>query len=265
MAIPSFKLSHLENIARVLVDAVSHRELTQLLRECSIDECGGGPRWERLLLALSAKQERDRCGNNVGAFLQAAMSPARFVAQADAHPRLRERLNQLLAFDGLQIDQRGALVPVPKATTVSEAQSRASSLRRELVQRNVHPDVLGFCRAELLEDNHFHAVLEATKSVAEKIRQKSGLGSDGADLVDAAFEGDRPRLALSSLGTETQRAEQRGFVNLLKGVFGTFRNPTAHAPKVTWSVDARDAIDLLTIASYLHRRIDASVKTPWAL
>ena len=37
--------------------------------------------------------------------------------------------------------------------------------------------------------NGFHAVLEASKSVAEKLRQKSGLTSDGADLVDAALAG----------------------------------------------------------------------------
>jgi hypothetical protein len=56
----------------------------------------------------------------------------------------------------------------------------ASALRKALVERKVHADVLKFCRAELLVDNYFHAVFEATKSVAEKLRQKTGLGSDGA-------------------------------------------------------------------------------------
>jgi uncharacterized protein (TIGR02391 family) len=265
MTIPSFKASHLEDIVRAVVEAVSHREVGILLRECNIEERGGGPRWERLLLALSDRQKRDGCGNNVGAFLQAALNPARFAGRADAHAQLCETLNRLLAFDGFQITDRGVLASVPKATTVSEAESRASRLRFELVGRKVHPDVLAFCRAELLQENYFHAVLEATKSVAEKIRNRTGLGSDGPDLVDAAFGGSHPMLGLNSLCTETERSEQRGLVNLLKGVFGTFRNPTAHAPRVSWPVDERDAIDLLTIASYLHRRIDASVRTSWAL
>ena len=34
----------------------------------------------------------------------------------------------------------------------------------------MHPDVLAFCRAELLQQNYFHAVLEASKSVADKLR-----------------------------------------------------------------------------------------------
>lgn len=263
MTIPSFKTSHLEDIARVLVDAVSHRELGILLRECNIEERGGGPRWERLLLALSDRQQRDGCGNSVGGFLQAALNPARFAGRADAHAQLCQTLNRLLAFDGLQITERGALAPVPKATTVTEADARASRLRQELVGRKVHPDVLAFCRAELLQENYFHAVLEASKSIAEKIRNRTGLGSDGPELVDAAFGGSQPLLGLNSLRTETERSEQRGLVNLLKGVFGTFRNPTAHAPRVSWPIDERDAIDLLTIASYLHRRIDASVRTNW--
>ncbi|MGX4744630.1 TIGR02391 family protein [Providencia rettgeri] len=32
---------------------------------------------------------------------------------------------------------------------------------------------------------------------------------------------------------ENEQSEQKGFANLLKRVFGTFRNTTAHVPKVT--------------------------------
>jgi hypothetical protein len=54
--------------------------------------------------------------------------------------------------------------------TIDEAKVRANRLRSELERRHVHSDVLAFCRAELLQENYFHAVLEATKSVSEKIR-----------------------------------------------------------------------------------------------
>jgi uncharacterized protein (TIGR02391 family) len=46
----------------------------------------------------------------------------------------------------------------------------------------------------------------------------------------------------------------------LKGVFGTFRNVTAHAPKIHWTIEEQDALDLLTMVSYLHRRLDRAVK-----
>jgi len=45
--------------------------------------------------------------------------------------------------------------------------------------------VLHFCRAELLQQNYFHAVLEASKSVADKLRALVGVTGDGSLLVDA--------------------------------------------------------------------------------
>ena len=148
--LPKFKTSHLENIARALVDAFSHRELSTLLGECGIDEKGGGPRWERLLLSLSVRQERDGCGNNVGAAIQAILQPSRFAGRRELHLTLLETANRFLAFDGLHVDETGNLHTMARATTVSEAEARASRLREELVQRKVHSDVLAFCRAELL-------------------------------------------------------------------------------------------------------------------
>jgi uncharacterized protein (TIGR02391 family) len=118
--------------------------------------------------------------------------------------------------------------------------------------------VVHYCRAEFLQNNCFHAVLEASKSVAEKLRRKSGLTRDGADLVDAALGGQNPFLRINAFVTETEKNEQRGFANLAKGLFGTFRNPTAHAAKIEWPLAEQDALDLFALASYVHRRVDAA-------
>jgi uncharacterized protein (TIGR02391 family) len=123
---------------------------------------------------------------------------------------------------------------------------------------------LRFCRAELLQENYFHAVLEAAKSVAEKIRNRTGLRGDGAALVDAAFgkgSSHLPLLAFNSLRTDNEQSEHTGLMNLLKGALGTFRNPTAHAPKISWTVNERDALEALTLLSMLHRRLDEAVST----
>jgi len=128
-----------------------------------------------------------------------------------------------------------------------------------------YPDVLRFCRSELLQENCFHAVLEATKSVADKIRTKTGLTGDGAELADVALALGRtgmPFLAFNSLQTESEQSEQKGLLNLMKGMFGTFRNPTAHVPKISWNMTEQDALDLLTMASFCHRRLDAAARTP---
>jgi Protein of unknown function (Hypoth_ymh) len=93
------------------------------------------------------------------------------------------------------MDASGTLAAVEQARTLSEAQRRAQELRADLTTRGVHPDVLRFCREELLADNYFHAVLEAVKSVADKLRARTGLIDDGGALVDRALTGDPPMLA----------------------------------------------------------------------
>ena len=97
---------------------------------------------------------------------------------------MRTLLNQALAFSCLVVDKAGNLPSTDAAQTLPEAQRRARDLRADLEGRGVHPDVLKFCRAEILVDNYFHAVQEAVKSVADKMRSRTGLTDDGAALVD---------------------------------------------------------------------------------
>ncbi|MGH8605473.1 MAG: TIGR02391 family protein [Gammaproteobacteria bacterium] len=190
------------------------------------------------------------------------MNPVRHHDAQEWYEDTRSKLNRVLAFSGYQLGQNGKLSEVSKAQTITQAAARASRLRESLLVRRVHADILLYCKEELLVDNYFHVVFEATKSVAEKIRQLTGLTTDGSDLVDQAFafKNGVPYLALNSLQTESEQSEQKGFMNMLKGLFGTFRNTTAHAPKITWRIDEQDALDVLSLVSLLHRRLDAAVR-----
>jgi uncharacterized protein (TIGR02391 family) len=77
-------------------------------------------------------------------------------------------------------------------------------------------------------------------------------------LVDRALAGDIPMLAINPLVTESEKSEQRGVANLVKGIFRMFRNPTAHAARVHWKMEKKDAEDLLSVVSLIHRRIDVA-------
>lgn len=122
--------------------------------------------------------------------------------------------------------------------------------------------MLHFCRAELTHQNYFHAVLEASKSVAQKVRDLTGEDGDGAALVDAACSlASTPLVAFNSLETEWEQSEHKGLAMLMKGLFGTFRNPSAHAPKVLWATTRSEALDMMTLASMLHRRLDEATIT----
>jgi len=69
-------------------------------------------------------------------------------------------------------------------------------------------------------------------------------------------------LAINTLQTESQKSEQRGFLNLVKGTFGMFRNPAAHEPRIQWEMDKSDAKDLLSLASLIQRRLDDATMPP---
>jgi uncharacterized protein (TIGR02391 family) len=241
-------------------------EIGRLLSDCGIEDPLGpnATKAWRLFEALAVRQKRDACGNHVVHFIVQAMKPVRYAKEPHVFEERRGRLNVVLAFVGLSLTERGELEKAGAAQTLPEARERAGRLRSALEQRRVHVDVLRFCRAELLQENYFHAVFEATKSVADKIRTLSGLTADGAELVDQAFgipKSGHPYVAFNSLQTETERSEHRGLMNLLKGLFGTFRNTTAHAPKIHWAINEQDALDMLTLASLLHRRLDGAVRT----
>ena len=189
------------------------------------------------------------------------MKPERHLKDADRFRLMRLNLNTALAFVGLEVAEDGMLHKADRATTVTEAQQKANALRAALQPRQVHERVLSFCRAELIADNYFHAVLEAVKSVFDRIREMSGMEADGSALVDKVFSGDSPVLAINNVATTSERSEQAGFANILKGLHGMFRNPTAHEARVKWPMNKDDAADLLTLASLVHRRLDAARRT----
>lgn len=268
-AIPEFDLTAVERFCEILADTstgLTGSEIGKLLGQLGInDPLPGMTKRVRLFEALKQRQQRDRCGNLVVAFIQEAMKPVRHTGSAEWFHSKREELNKVLAFAGYELGEDGQIKTCNAVETMTQAEERANRLRAALERRGVHGDVLRFCRAELLQDNYFHAVLEATKSVSDEIRSKTGLTGDGADLADQALALGKtvmPFLAFNTLRSESEQSEQKGLLNLMKGVFGTFRNPIAHAPKISWNMTEQDALDLLTMASFLHRRLDDAARTP---
>lgn len=261
-----FSQSELQAIADALgdtSDGLTGSEIGHLLGTCKMDDpTPSFAKRHRLYNAFAQTQNAKQDRIPILAFIRHAMKPAQYVRQPERYEPMRSNLNRSLAFAGLAVEASGKLISVDQAHTLTEAQQRANELRADLEIRKVHADVLRFCREELLADNYFHAVLEATKSVADKIRTRTGLTDDGGPLVDHTLAGNLPLLAINALATESEKSEQRGFANLVKGVFGMFRNTTAHAPKITWAVSKEDAEEVFTVLSLIHKRLDAAHMPP---
>ena len=257
MKVEPLKNSALEGLARLLADCCTGSDITGVLHNHNIpDELGPSQtKWKRLYHAFVSSQDRYRCSNHTLAVIKDILDPIRFVNNQDGFEASRQKINTILAFSGIEYGVEGEFKKRAAAQTLSEAQ-RYNMIQAKLQGRNIHPQVLVYCKSELLQDNFFHAVFEASKGLADHIRKKSGSTKDGTALVDEVFTKNAPILAFNALNTETEISEHVGFAALLKGCFAAIRNPHAHTPRIHWE-GGDNAADYLTLISLLYRKIDS--------
>ncbi|NTV47970.1 MAG: TIGR02391 family protein [Chlorobiales bacterium] len=259
--IPSFPEGQIESLARLLGECGSGTDISRVLRDRSLaDDSGESTKWRRLYWVFLSCQRQHGCANRIIDFTQSFLIPARFVGRGEEFETIRQQLNVILSFAGLVYETDGKFRECKVARTLDEAEARVKTIRAKFQGRLIHAEVLKYCRAELLQENYFHAVFEASKGLAQRIREMSGIQADGADLVDRVFSIERPILAINTLQTQTEKSEHKGFAALLKGCFAAVRNPLAHEPKILWKGED-DAADYLSLISLLHRKLDDSVST----
>ena len=262
--IPPFDSQHLEAACRVLGDTgrgLSGTQISHLLQDIRVTDIDPfQTKWKRLYNALATKQNEVQVGNHLLMFINRAMNPVSYSRDRDTYIWRRDELNVVLAFSGYYVREDGKVGKADKAATLDAARARVGRLRAALESRCVHEAVMSYCREELLSENYFHAVFEATKGIADRIRNLSDLTGDGADLVTKAFLGQNPALALGALESESERSEQKGFANLLIGLFGAVRNPLAHVAKINWPMSEQDALDIFSLVSLIHHKLDHVIK-----
>jgi uncharacterized protein (TIGR02391 family) len=262
--IAPFNAQKLEAACRILADTergLTGTEIGYILGDCKIEDVSPSmTKWKRLSNALVEVQNKHQVGNHLVMFINRALDPVKYARNKETFEWRRSELNVVLAFSGFSVREDGKVIRTSSETTLKGARARAGTLRSTLEDRGAHAEVFKYCKAELLDENYFHAVLEAIKGMGERIRIMSGLTSDGAELVNAAFSVKTPILALNELVTETELSEQKGFSNILVGLFGAIRNPTAHAPKLVWPMTEQDALDIFSMVSFVHRKLDNAKK-----
>lgn len=265
MATPSQPWSYpvLKAIADVLADTsdgLTGREIGDLLLRLHLgDPLPTATKRDRLAEAFVVRQNMDKSSKRIITFIVTAMEPVRYRTQPELFALRQDRLNEHLAFVGLQVNDEGKVARGAVARTLDEASRMATSIRDELYRRKCHPEVLRYCSVEVLKKAHFHACLEATKSIFDRLRSLNGASGDGAALVDAALAPGKsgvPMLAINSLRTQTDKDEQTGLANLMKGLNGLFRNPTAHVPRLNRTINEHELLEVLTMVSMVHRRLD---------
>lgn len=262
--VKSFDDITLRNLSDIISQMLTHTKISEYLLNCKIPESQqGSNKTDRVYFALREKQKQDNCGNNVLALVVTLLNPKRYNIEQEFE-KDRTSINEKLLYEGFEIDKTGVIKIVNKAKTISEAKERSLKIKEKIHGIAVHAEILPYCEAEWLNENYFHAILEITKSVAERLRQKSGYTSDGSDLIDECFslgKEKKPMLAFNTLSSPSEESEHKGFGSFCKGFFSMYRNPKAHNPKILEDTQLSQMTEVLVIATIIHNKIDNTYRT----
>jgi uncharacterized protein (TIGR02391 family) len=253
----------LEGIVKILGDTndgLTGSEIQYLLMQCGIADIDpAATKWRRLFAAFANYQNINQCSNSILNFISLALAPAKFVNCHEIFEEKRAQINQQLSFIGYQYNETGKFCEIQQASTITEAQRKANNLKAKLEERKAHTDIYKYCKAELLANNYFHSVFEANKGLFQRIRDLSLHNEDGNKLIEYVFSSN-PVLIINNFQSKSEKDEHSGFCNILKGLCGMFRNPEAHEPKICWEITEQDALEILSMISYCHRRLDNAHK-----
>lgn len=252
--------NEIERISNIFGDTnngFTGREIEHLLNICKIpDMLPGGTKRIRLYNSFCEKCNQDKSTNCVYQFIKEALAVPRWLDSPKGRENMCEKINEVLALKGIQLNDRNEFTKTEVAETVSEAKRRAARLNRGLYNIHAHHYVMKCCREELLVNDYFHAVQEAAKSLTDRISEETGINLDGTKLIEKAFSMDKPAVVLNTLQTDSEKNEHRGLKEMLLGINFQVRNVTAHEMRMKWIISEEEAINILTIISALHRQLD---------
>ena len=260
----NFDLNTLRSIAEIIGDILTHKQINEQFLNANIIDSGEGTnKPDRIYHSLKLKQNQDNCANNVLSFILRIINPKRYGDEV-AFEKDRTKINEKLLYEGIEINKAGEAKTVDKAKTISEAKRRSMKIKERVHGIGIHYEILPYCESEWLNENYFHAILEITKSVAQRLRQKSGYSSDGGELVEDCFglgKDKKPMLAFNMLQTESEISEHKGFGNFVKGFFSMYRNPKAHDPKLLEDTQLTEMTEVLVVATIIQNKLDNTHKT----
>ena len=248
--------STLERICNVIADTytgLTASQIHKILVECNIEDTTDKEamlsKHKNLQNSLHKFQQKNKCSDNVFQFVIKAL---------EKNQSFLNGVNEALSYDGFVITDTLEVRTKEKASVILPIE-KVEHLKKQLENRNAHLEIFKYCSKELITDNYFHAVLEAMKGLFKRIKDLSQLSTDGNSLIEECFS-NNPILTINNFSTQSEKDEHTGFRNLLKGLCGMFRNPQSHETSVDWPVSERDALEILGIISYCHRRLDNATK-----
>lgn len=259
-----------EKISRILAEQLTGSKITDMFsnlrmkdfdeeRIIQIPQMSHTTKWQRL--NETAIYEMNHAGGSPRPFfriIQYVIQPANFVSRPKDWNLIRQSINSILIFYGFELGDDGVILQVEAVSTMSEALARLQTFSNLLTPLELHPQVMVYCTEELLHEDYFHAVFEASKGLLDRLRKMSGLTLDGTGLLTKIFNLKQPVLFIRGNRLETQDEKDQYFAvaSLLKTIVYMYRNPKAHQLKLYDETKLSDAVTAFVMMSEAHKLID---------
>ncbi|HET6995764.1 MAG TPA: TIGR02391 family protein [Chitinophagaceae bacterium] len=133
----------------------------------------------------------------------------------------------------------------------------AAKPQQLLKHRTFHAEVLSHGEKFFDQGHYTTAVNEVCKAYNNAVKAKARSQLDGQALMLWAFS-DKGPLRINAYKTESEINEQEGIKFLSAGLMRGLRNPTSHETAKTWKFDEEECIEILSLASYLFKKLDAA-------
>ena len=242
----------LDEIARAIGDTYTDTQVARFLDDSGIPRevlppYAGESRWAYVMAVFEELHDggsasRRTLRSFIGAWLDNRL-------HTGPRPELRDRILADLARQGWFVSESRLVIGEPQFREIP----MAPPFERDVRLAALHPAVREAASRYL--DSHLEvAIFEAFKAVNLRVRGLSKIDADGSDLMGKVFSSEHPVLLLADVSTTTGKDIQDGFRFLFMGAVRGIRNPDAH--QLFIPLDDEDAIERLSLASLLMRRLD---------
>lgn len=256
--INKFNVQSIESISYTIGDILTGSKISTMFNQLNlIDNSNESTKWKRLNFVMCKSQETFNCGNKIVEIIEYVFFPtSSWFDSVSQYSDCMNKINKCISFYGLELNAEGKIYKTKHSTTMSEANERYDLLKSKLLERNIHPLIMKFCTKDIVVEDYFSIIIEASKSIYERIRQMTGIELDGNKLIFACFDKDYPIVVCNSLKTETEQNIYNGLRSILISIGQIGRNPRSHTPKIYSYDNLENCLDILNIISFAHKMLD---------
>lgn len=257
-----------EHISRILAEELTGSKIDtmfELLNLPNFDQLERDyttTKWRRINESVLDKCKRTNSTAPLFSVIQYVLNPPLYMDKPNDWKKILRDINSQLMFYGFEVNDSGKVIVIEVVETFNDAQKRLQSFNERLSEYDIHPEVIKYCQSELFSENYFHAILEASKGLLQRLRELSGLELDGTTLVNEVFILRNPTIIIGNSKNETmsEKSEFNGLKSLINTIVYLYRNPKAHEPKLYNPSSENDAVTAFTLMSMAHSILDDCVR-----